>query len=95
MRSSEMALRKVNGASNTSLSVQFAIELLLILCIALLCGLLMIEVSMSSFLNFTQIEASVYYGEIIAYHFDCNYSVFPVCTDTFILIFAVGHCRKR
>ena len=67
MRSSEMALRKVNGASNTSLSVQFAIELLLILCIALLCGLLMIEVSMSGFLNFTQIEASVYYGEIIAY----------------------------
>ena len=67
MRSSEMALRKVNGASNTSLSVQFAIELLLILCIALLCGLLMIEVSLSGFLNFTQIEASVYYGEIIAY----------------------------
>ena len=67
MRSREMALRKVNGASNTSLSVQFAIELLLILCIALLCGLLMIEVSMSGFLNFTQIETGSYYGEIIAY----------------------------
>ena len=67
MRSREMALRKVNGASNASLSVQFGIELFLILCIALLCGLLMIELSMSRFLNFTQIEAGSYYGEIMVY----------------------------
>ena len=51
----------------TSLSVQFAIELLMILCIALAGGLLMIEISMPYFLNFTQIEADSYYGEIILY----------------------------
>ena len=67
MRSHEMALRKVNGASNNALSVQFAIELLMILCIALAGGLLMIEISMPYFLNFTQIEADSYYGEIILY----------------------------
>ncbi len=54
MRSREMALRKVNGASNKALSVQFAIELLMILCIALAGGLLMIEMSMPCFLNFTK-----------------------------------------
>ena len=67
MRSREMALRKVNGASNKALSVQFAIELLLLLCIALFGGLLLVEMSMSQFLNFTQIESSSYYGEIIVY----------------------------
>ena len=67
MRNREMALRKVNGASNKALSVQFAIELLLLLCIALIGGLLLVEMSMSQFLNFTQIEASSYYGEILVY----------------------------
>ena len=67
MRNREMALRKVNGASNKALSVQFAIELLLLLCIALFSGLLLVEMSMSQFLNFTQIEASSYYGEILVY----------------------------
>jgi len=62
-----MALRKVNGASNKALSVQFAIELLLLLCIALIGGLLLVEMSMSRFLNFTQIESSSYYGEILIY----------------------------
>ena len=57
----------MNGASNNALSVQFAIELLMILCIALAGGLLMIEISMPYFLNFTQIEADSYYGEIILY----------------------------
>lgn len=67
MRNREMALRKVNGASNKALSVQFAIELLLLLCIALIGGLLLVEMSMSQFLNFTQIETSSYYGEILVY----------------------------
>lgn len=67
MRSREMALRKVNGASNKALSMQFAIELLLILCVALLGGLLLIEVSMSQFIEFTQIESGSYYGEIAVY----------------------------
>ena len=67
MRNREMALRKVNGASNKALSVQFAIELLLLLCIALFSGLLLVEMSMSRFLNFTQIEPSSYYGEILVY----------------------------
>ena len=67
MRNREMALRKVNGASNKALSVQFAIELLLLLCIALIGGLLLVEMSMSRFLNFTQIESSSYYGEILIY----------------------------
>ena len=67
MRNREMAFRKVNGASNKALSVQFAIELLLLLCIALIGGLLLVEMSMSQFLNFTQIEASSYYGEILVY----------------------------
>jgi len=80
MRSREMALRKVNGASNASLSVQFGIELFLILCIALLCGLLMIELSMSRFLNFTQIEAGDY-----GVSSGCNHLVFPVCADSVIL----------
>ena len=62
MRNREMALRKVNGASNKALSVQFAIELLLLLCIALFSGFLLVELSMSRFLNFTQIEPSSYYG---------------------------------
>ena len=62
MRNREMALRKVNGASNKALSVQFAIELLLLLCIALIGGLLLVEMSMSRFLNFTQIESSSYYA---------------------------------
>ena len=67
MRNREMALRKVNGASNKALSVQFAIELLLLLCIALIGGLMLVEMSMSQFLNFTQIETSSYYGEILVY----------------------------
>lgn len=69
MRSREMALRKVNGAGNRSLSIQFATEFLLILCIALLGGLLMIEVCMSHFQRFAQIETGSYYGEIIVYLF--------------------------
>lgn len=69
MRSREMALRKVNGAGNRALSIQFSTEFLLILCIALLGGLLMIEVCMSHFQRFAQIETSSYYGEIVLYLF--------------------------
>lgn len=69
MRSREMALRKVNGAGNRSLSIQFATEFLLILCIALLVGLLMIEVCMPYFQRFAQIETGSYYGEIFVYLF--------------------------
>lgn len=69
MRSREMALRKVNGASNLGLFIQFAIELALTLCIALLIGLFIIEISMSRFLAFTQIEVGSYYGEILGYLF--------------------------
>lgn len=67
MRSREIALRKVNGAGNTALAVQFTIELLLVLFIALLAGLLLIEISMPQFLSFTQIESGSYYGEIVVY----------------------------
>lgn len=94
MRNREMALRKVNGASNKALSVQFAIELLLLLCIALFSGLLLVEMSMSRFLNFTQIEPSSYYGEILVYLLAVIILSF-LFTLMPLSYFVVEHCRKR
>ncbi|MDD3038579.1 ABC transporter permease [Bacteroides sp.] len=67
MRGREMALRKVNGAGNRSLFAQLAVELLVVLCIALVVGLVMVEICMSPFLEFTQIEPESSYGEIVVY----------------------------
>ena len=60
MRRREMALRKVNGAGNELLIVQF---------IALVAGLFFIEICMSRFLEFTRIAPNSYYGEILVYLF--------------------------
>lgn len=60
MRRREMALRKVNGAGNKDLFVQF---------IALVAGLFFIEICMSRFLEFTRIAPNSYYGEILVYLF--------------------------
>ncbi len=78
-----------------ALSVQFAIELLLLLCIALIGGLLLVEMSMSRFLNFMRIESSLYYGEIFDISSGSNHPVVSVCADAIILFFVVEHCRKR
>ena len=61
MRNREMALRKVNGASNKALSVQFAIELLLLLCIALIGGLPRGDVDGSGGIDSTDIFYTMLY----------------------------------
>lgn len=67
MRRREMALRKVNGASNKGLFFQLTVELLIVQLIALMTGLFFIEICMPRFLDFAQIAPGSYYGEILVY----------------------------
>lgn len=68
MRGREMGLRKVNGATNPSLFVQLSIEFLLVLLVALIIGMVVVELSMPKFLAFTQLsETTDLYLETAGY----------------------------
>lgn len=69
MRKRELALRKVNGASNAHLMVLLMSELLLLLFIALFVGMLLIELSLPLFKTLSQIEESTafFYKESFVY----------------------------
>lgn len=60
MRGRELALRKVNGASDGSLFIQFSIEFLIILVMALLIGMLFIELFSAQFLAFAELSMTTY-----------------------------------
>lgn len=91
MRSREMALRKVCGASNTSLFNLYSIEMCIILFIALLVGMIIIELCNSAFIHFTRIEISSmrFYFETISY-------LIVVILITFITVqIPISHIGRR
>lgn len=69
MRKRELALRKVNGASNAHLMILLMSELLLLLFIALFMGMLLIELSLPLFKALSQIEENTafFYKESFVY----------------------------
>lgn len=69
IRRRELALRKVNGASNSSILVLLLFELLLLLLLALLVGMLLIELSLPLFKALSQIEegSAFFYKESALY----------------------------
>lgn len=58
MRRRELALRQVNGASNSSIFLLLISELLLLLFISALVGLMLIEIILPAFRSLSQIEES-------------------------------------
>lgn len=68
-RKKEMALRKVNGASDLSLITLLFIEYMLTLVSSIFIGMLLIEVSLPAFMKYSGIISSrpAIYGESLAY----------------------------
>ncbi|GFH98533.1 ABC transporter permease [uncultured Phocaeicola sp.] len=68
-RQKEMALRKVNGASNCSIIALLLTEYAMILASSILTGMLLVEILLPAFINYAGIvlSRSTIYGESLAY----------------------------
>lgn len=71
MRKRELALRKVNGASNSSLLALLLSELILLLVISLGVGIMLLELILPAFKQMSQIDESTsfFYSEAFVYMF--------------------------
>lgn len=90
MRKRELALRKVNGASDGSLLMLLISELLLLLFISLLLGMVLIEFSLPLFKRLSQIEESTvfFYKESAVY-------LLALIAITLVLSFLSLRCIHR
>lgn len=69
MRKRELALRKVNGSSNTSLLLLLLSELILLLLISSGIGIMLMELILPIFISLSQISenTSFFYNEVLVY----------------------------
>lgn len=91
MRKRELALRKVNGASNKSLLTLILSELLLLLCISLGIGCMLIELILPTFKKLSQINESTsfFYIEIL------TYMIVLIGLTTIIAVILIHYFNKR
>lgn len=71
MRKRELALRKVNGASDGSLLILLLSELIFLLILSMGIGIMLVELILPAFKRMSQIDesASFFYNEVFAYMF--------------------------
>lgn len=69
MRKRELALRKVNGASDGSLLILLLSELIFLLIISMGIGIMLLELILPAFKHMSQIDenTSFFYNEVFAY----------------------------